>query len=309
VDIDFAKIDPARDERFPRITDGPPVEVAWPSGWGGEFTERDVMALHLTQLDEVGVLTLPKVRTAVPSLTDYRLPSAKGWGAGWPTCGGVAAFGTAVVTANRSGARFSVNKRIAILFDLLIDRMEERGYICKPEQCGAFNCRPVARTTVSSLHAWALASDVNWTDNPYSSLGRFTMPLWVPRELFNPHGFAWGGDYTGSFKDPMHLEFMGSPEQADEMTHKALGEPPVAPVPAGPRVLELTTPFMSGPDVVIVQRVLRAWYALPASWVDGIYGPGTVEAVKRAQRGTPPAPVLAADGVVGPATRRKLGLS
>jgi D-alanyl-D-alanine carboxypeptidase/Putative peptidoglycan binding domain len=308
MDIDFATIDPAADERFPRITDGPPVEVDWPAGWGREFTERDAVAAHLARLDEIGVLATPKVRTAVPSLVDYRLPSLKGWGTGWPTCGGVGSFGTAVVTANRSGARFSVNKRIAILFDLLIDRMEARGYLCKPDQCGAFNCRPVAGTSVSSLHAWALAGDLNWADNPYTSTGRFAMPLWVPREVFNPHGFAWGGDYTGSKKDYMHIEFMGTPEQADEMTHKALGAAPVAPTPPGVRVLELANPFLTGDDVRAVQRILRAWYGLPAGWVDGIYGPGTVEYVKRAQRGTPPQPALAADGVVGPATRRKLGL-
>ena len=47
---------------------------------------------------------------------------------------------------------------------------------------------------------------------------------------------------------------------------------------------------MTGDDVRQVQRVLRAWYGLPPSFVDGFYGPGTVAIVKRAQAGVPPQP-------------------
>jgi hypothetical protein len=75
------------------------------------------------------------------------------------------------------------------------------------------------------------------------------------------------------------------------------------------RTLRLATPRMTGDDVRKVQRVLRAWYGLPASFADGFYGPGTVEVVKRAQAGVPPQPRLPADGVVGPDTYRKLGIT
>ena len=51
------------------------------------------------------------------------------------------------------------------------------------------------------------------------------MPDWVPREIFNPYGWAWGGDYTGPRKDYMHLEFLGTPAQADEQTAQLLAQP------------------------------------------------------------------------------------
>ena len=309
-DIDFATLDPAADPRFPRISTGPPVEVEWPETWGAEPTHRDAFALTLDELDAAGYLNVPRVRGAAPNLRDYRSAAVKGWGAGWPSCDGAKRFGTVIVTADRSGVRWSVNRRIAVLWDTLIDRMEARGYLCKNGQCGAYNCRPIGGTQTSSNHAWALAGDINWQDNPYTTTGRYSMPLWVPREIFNPYGFAWGGDYSGARKDYMHVEFMGTPTQADEMTRKALGAVTPAVRPAGRRILRYVPgePIMSGPDVAEVQRVLRAWYGLPESFVDEDYGPTTVTYVKRAQAGTPPTPALAADGEVGPNTRRKLGL-
>ncbi len=74
------------------------------------------------------------------------------------------------------------------------------------------------------------------------------------------------------------------------------------------RVLQLTDPPMRGDDVRLVQLILAAWYGLPAAWADGVYGPATVEVVKRAQANTPPGPILRPDGVVGPQTYQKLGL-
>jgi hypothetical protein len=300
---------PDEDDAYPRILpyiEG--TEPRWPRGWSHEPTERDLVAMALDNLAEAepSLARMATPRGAAVNIADYRSPSLKGWGTGWPTCKG-AAGNLVTIVAARSGARFSVHRRISVLFDSLIDEMETRGYLCKPPQCGAYNCRPVAGTNVSSLHAWALAGDVNWTDNPYTSTGRRTMPLWVPRELFNPYGFAWGGDYNGTRKDFMHLEFMGTPAQADQMTTARLRA--LDTVSTGRRTLALTTPIMTGDDVREVQRVIARWYGLPASFADGDYGPNTVEYVKRVQRGTPPQPVLDDDGEVGPLTRKKLGLA
>jgi hypothetical protein len=302
--------------RFPRIgLYEPRAEPAWPPAWGYDPTERDLVAMVLDELLEAeeargtprgaaAELIVPR-GTAV-SLKDYRSPALKGWGAGWPACTG-AKGNLVTITADRSGAKFSVHRRISVMFDELIDRMEHRGYLCKPVQCGAYNCRAISGTNSSSLHAWAIAGDVNWTDNPYTATGRHTMPLWVPREVFNPYGFAWGGDYTGARKDFMHIEFLGTPQQADEQTARILAER--TPPPGTKRVLEVTSPAMNGEDVREVQRVLTAWYSLPPTFADGFYGPGTAAYVRRAQDGTPPLPRLEADGIVGPATRRKLGIA
>lgn len=305
------ELDPAASERYPRIAPYWPAddEPAWPEPWGGEPTERDLAAIALDEMAAAGALPrMATPRGAAVNLKDYRSPALKGWGTGWPRCGG-AAGNLVTVRADRSGARFSVHRRISVLFDSLIDEMERRGYLCKPAQSGAYNCRPIGGTKTSSLHAWALAGDINWTDNPYTSTGRKTMPLWVPREVFNPYGFAWGGDYSGARKDYMHLEFMGTPTQADEQTARRVkGGGGGGTVSTGRRILRLETPNMRGDDVLEVQRILARWYGLGASWADSVYGPGTVEQVKRAQRGTPPQPALTPDGEVGPMTRRKLGL-
>lgn len=158
------------------------------------------------------------------NLRDYSKTAAqRGWGAGWPSCGGVTAAGTAVVQAARSGTRLSVHKRLARLVLLLVDETEHRGYPLRPGVCGGYNCRPIAGTSSPSNHSWGLAVDINWDRNPYVGPRRTDMPGWMP-PLWNRYGFAWGGDYTGSKQDSMHYEFMGSPDDADAMTALALRE-------------------------------------------------------------------------------------
>lgn len=74
-------------------------------------------------------------------LNDYtRTAAQRGWGPGWPSCGGVASSGLAVVAAPRSGVRVSVNRRIARLVGLLFTETENRGYLLRAGQCGGYNC-------------------------------------------------------------------------------------------------------------------------------------------------------------------------
>lgn len=70
------------------------------------------------------------------------------------------------------------------------------------------------------------------------------------------------------------------------------------------RILRLRDPNLSGDDVRKVQQALVNVGFLPEDKIDGFYGPGTSEAVKKFQekRG------LAADGVVGSQTMKALGL-
>lgn len=158
------------------------------------------------------------------NLDDYsRTAAQKGWGAGWPSCSGAKAAGTAVVTASRSKVRLSVHKRVARLVQLVIDETERRGYLLRDGQCGGYNCRAISGTSTASNHSWGLAADINWQANPYVGPRRTDMPGWMPL-LWNRYGFAWGGNYTGSKQDSMHYEFMGSPADADAMTALALAE-------------------------------------------------------------------------------------
>jgi hypothetical protein len=163
------------------------------------------------------------------SLRDYsRTAAAKGWGRGWPTCD--AAKQVAKVTAPISGVTFIVHKGIARLFYLGLAEMERRGYLCRPGQCWGGNCRAIGGTQTPSNHSWWLAADINSLANAYvrKVAGRpvTDMPAWVPL-LWNSLGFAWGGDYSGPKADAMHVEFMGSPEDAKDMT--ALAELRIAP--------------------------------------------------------------------------------
>jgi hypothetical protein len=157
------------------------------------------------------------------ALRDYSVTAArKGWGPGWPADRW---SDMARVQAARSGVAVNVHRRIARLVKLLLDETERRGYLCVGGQTGAYNNRPISGTRTASNHSWGLAIDVNWTINfaSYDGRNHGTVPAWMP-DLWARYGFAWGGHYTGSFKDPMHFEFMGSPEDADDMTALALDQ-------------------------------------------------------------------------------------
>jgi hypothetical protein len=139
-------------------------------------------------------------------LRDYsRLPSAKGWGA---------ACSAARATVRLTEASVTVDARIAELVGLVMRACEARGYHFRKADTGAYNCRKIAGTNTWSNHAWALAVDVNWRSNPYTTIANDTdIPDWM-HNLWNRYGFAWGGDYTGGKRDFMHFEFMGTPQQA-----------------------------------------------------------------------------------------------
>ncbi|MFB2933844.1 peptidoglycan-binding protein [Aerosakkonemataceae cyanobacterium BLCC-F154] len=75
--------------------------------------------------------------------------------------------------------------------------------------------------------------------------------------------------------------------------------------PEGFRVLRLTEPLMQGDDVRQVQQALiKLGYSVGESGADGFYGMETVNAVRKFQQDKG----LEVDGIVGPATRQKLGL-
>lgn len=157
------------------------------------------------------------------NLNDYsKDASQKGWGKGWPSCEG-AKNSIVMVTTTVSSTKLPVHNRISDLVRFLANETERRGYRLKPAQCWGYNCRQIAGTNRPSNHSWGLAVDLNWNDNPYNTTSVHAMPTWVAR-LWNEYGFAWGGDYSGNRQDWMHLEFMGTPAQADEMSAIAVRE-------------------------------------------------------------------------------------
>jgi hypothetical protein len=158
--------------------------------------------------------------TAIPGidLRDYgHNPKSRGWG---DPC---TQARTTVTLSN--GVRFTVASRIARLATLVLNECIRRGYKVRQADTGGYNCRFIAGTTTWSMHAWALAIDVNWNTNPFTSSRVTDKPDWL-FALFNRYGFANGADYSGR-RDWMHHEFMGTPTQADTATalaEKELGD-------------------------------------------------------------------------------------
>ena len=70
-----------------------------------------------------------------------------------------------------------------------------------------------------SNHSWGLAVDLNAQANPMTNDGRnhTDMPPAVVA-IFRKWGFEWGGDYTGKRKDPMHFEWSGTKQMAEQRT-------------------------------------------------------------------------------------------
>lgn len=206
----------------------------------------------------------------------------------WPDCDAKRHLVTVVAPA--SGARFPVHAGIAPLVAEGLRRMElgigGAPYRCDPSQCGAFNCRAIGGTNSPSNHSGGLAIDINWRDNPFRRGARYSMPEWVWR-MWESLGFYWGGRYS----DFMHVEFLGTPDDARRLISGLGGGASGVQGPTRPTLARGS----SGPGVEEVQRMLRIA-------VDGKYGPGTEKAVRDFQA----ANGLQTDGKVGPATWKKL---
>ena len=174
------------------------------------------------------------------------LPSARGWGPGWPTN---RAADTMWIRTSRSGTRFQVHKRIAVLTLHALEEAEARGWLFDygPKDIDdewSFNNRPIGGTKTPSDHSWGLALDVEATDYPWGSKKR--LPQWLV-DIFIAHGFEYGGDWSGK-KDPMHFGFAGTPADADRITRN-LRNPAVIPVQQRP-----TPP---PPDLIGIHELLQ----------------------------------------------------
>jgi hypothetical protein len=194
--------------------------------------------------------------------------------------------------------RITVATRISLLAFLILNECIARGYNVRQADTGAYNCRYISGTTVWSNHAWAIAIDVNWQTNPYTTARVTDKPQWL-FDLFNRYGFANGADYTGAH-DWMHHEFMGSPTQADAATdlalHELAGDKPV-PVPPTPVPVP---PPVDNAQIKADQFNLNDT-GFPCS-VDGVWGPASQAACKAFQF----AARITVDGICGSGTRAAL---
>jgi D-alanyl-D-alanine carboxypeptidase len=182
-------------------------------------------------------------------LNDSRQADVRGWGPGWPNCntskwveleilspaGRVVRFPAHQVRPKNGEVAFkeevsfggSVREEIRELVSLLLQVSERRGFInLQPGWCWGGACRAIKRsdgtlTSTPSNHSWGLAVDINAPENAFGgSSHTIDRPM---ANVWNDYGFRWGGDYSTT-KDWMHMEFMGSREDAKEMTEKARRE-------------------------------------------------------------------------------------
>lgn len=235
--------------------------------------------------------------------------STRGWGPGWPNC---SRDKIATLVVGRNSLRLPVRREVAAIFGELVRKLEaSRGAGFRPDWSWGYACRSISGTNKPSNHSWGLAIDLDAPQNPYQSAAWHrsqsssktgwggirlvsTMPENTP-QICEPLMIRWGGFYR-SKPDPMHFEFMGTPEDARRITATLPTVPGgggPAPQPTTPpsvrRLLRITRPFMRGDDVRFVQNKVGVK-------ADGIYGNQTAQAVREWQRQSG----LTPDGIVGP---------
>jgi hypothetical protein len=71
---------------------------------------------------------------------------------------------------------------------------------------GCFCPRYKRRTVraLPSVHCWGIALDLNAATNRQGTTGDMSRSLVA---LFRSHGFKWGGDWKGRYRDPMHFQY------------------------------------------------------------------------------------------------------
>jgi D-alanyl-D-alanine carboxypeptidase len=141
------------------------------------------------------------------------------FGRGWPNCN------SPIVTLVRSdGLQLPVHGDLVEIVRILVDFTELKGYDVKPGQTWGYSCRAIKGTDKPSNHSWGTAIDINAPSNPRMRPLTTDIPPDV-RSLWTDNGWRWGGGFSTT-PDPMHFEFMGSVNDARDITtrlHNFLG--------------------------------------------------------------------------------------
>lgn len=177
-------------------------------------------------------MTFKTVGSRIDVITYPGIPGdRRGWQV-WPHCDFNAMVDAPTPIAGKM--HYRVNK----LCGLLVAETELMGYDLLEGQCWGFDCRPIRDseghdTDIPSNHSSGTACDLNSLQNGYGHDASYTIPLTVTR-VWKGYGWRWGGDYPYTY-DYMHLEFMGTPAQADEYTRLAVANGIGKPKPVVPK--------------------------------------------------------------------------
>jgi len=115
-----------------------------------------------------------------------------------------------------NGAKVTIDSRGASYFRRVHDIMYAWNWDPPQGTTGAYNCRQITGGTGYSLHAYGIAGDYDWDNNPYGSTLITNMPTGMVDEISairtvnGDNVFRWGGTYSGN-KDAMHYELIASP--------------------------------------------------------------------------------------------------
>jgi hypothetical protein len=107
-------------------------------------------------------------------------------------------------TYNWRGRSLTVNRSMANNFIGFLNALARTGY--KIHSLGSYANRNIAGTNTPSLHSRGLAIDINPAQNPvtWNGVNVTDLPKGVGR-LAAKYGLLWGGNWTGSKRDPMHF--------------------------------------------------------------------------------------------------------
>ncbi len=169
----------------------------------------------------------------------------------------------------------------------------------------------VTQLKAVGVHHYGLACDLvkniggqpSW-DGDFSCLG----------PLARKHGLIWGGDWGSpekphSFRDPVHVQRCSLADQGRLFRGEWYPDQdynPYGGAQAGtPTVYRLTSPMMRGEPVFKIQCRLNHLGYLAGDQTDWVYGPKTAAAVADFQRDHG----LTADGIAGPLTAAKMGIT
>jgi peptidoglycan hydrolase-like protein with peptidoglycan-binding domain len=187
-----------------------------------------------------------------------------------------------------SGARISVAKAAAEAFRAIDGVMQSTGYAPRVADTGGYNCRVITGGKGHSLHAYGIAVDYNWNSNPFRADNKLItdMPsamvaaIKAIRTKDGVQVFRWGGDFR-SVKDTMHFEVVASRRELSA----GIDWPKVEvkePDPSKPSTWPVLQVGDRGPTVRVCQQRLTS-AECPCDPVDGIFGKGTEQAVRRFQ--------------------------
>lgn len=70
---------------------------------------------------------------------------------------------------------------------------------------GIYNCRAIKGSGSRSTHSWGISIDLNAATNRQGTQGDMDLRI---VQVFEKHGFYWGGRFSGNRRDAMHFEFV-----------------------------------------------------------------------------------------------------